>query len=134
MVVVISSALVSLHGDRLKIFAPGIEVNEINRLRGAEIRCIKVRYPPQAGIPEKPLGEWRRGGRIAGELQEPPRGKAVQSAAWRCWAKRGTIAGQKPAAVVDLFLESEKVRMIWIAHVGFGKGTRAQRLSGAGAQ
>ena len=30
----------------LKIFAPRIDVNKISGLRGAEIRCIKVRSPP----------------------------------------------------------------------------------------
>ena len=35
-----------LFRTKIKIFAPRIGVNEINRLRGTEIRCIKVRFPP----------------------------------------------------------------------------------------
>ena len=38
----------------IKIIAPRIDVNEINRIRGAEIGCIKVRLPPNFSRP------WRR--------------------------------------------------------------------------
>jgi hypothetical protein len=35
----------------IKIFAPRIDINKISALRGAEIRCIKVRYPPFSSVP-----------------------------------------------------------------------------------
>jgi hypothetical protein len=36
---------VPINGAKVKIFAPRIGVNKNSRFRGAEIRCIKVRFP-----------------------------------------------------------------------------------------
>ena len=57
-------------------FALRIDVNEVSGLRGAEIRCLKVRYPPKPAVRTDPLlsrefiRAWRKSGRGRGRRAE----------------------------------------------------------------
>jgi len=61
-------------GAEFKIFAPRTDIKEINRSRGAEIRCIKARFPP---IPLKNPLLWRRRSAFGAAVSEAKPGRSA---------------------------------------------------------